>query len=181
MTSTKPIAVIQGGTGSLIQGLLGQFVERHRATWRLAGVIETGHIEDACRTAVLHTIGDGRTFKLFQDLGSASQSCAMRADALVKACQHVCDHVAEGCDLVILSKFAKLEAEERSGLMAAVAAAMEANIPLLTSVAPKFDGAWARFAAPFFVTLPPDMPAIDDWWTAVRARRTSNDAPLYAA
>ena len=181
MTNTKPIAVIQGGSGGLIQRLLGQFVEHHRATWRLAGVIETGHVEDAGRKAMLNTIGDGRTFNLFQDLGSASQSCAMRADALVKACQHVCDHIAQGCDLVILSKFAKLEAEEGSGLTAAIAAAMEADIPLLTSVPPKFDGAWARFATPFFVTLPPDMAAIDQWWAAVCARRGTNDAPLYAA
>ena len=167
MPHIKPIAIVQGGSGRLVQRLFGEFIDREREKWRLAGVIERGHVDDACRKAVLQHIGDGRTYSLFQDLGPASQACAMRTDALVRACQHVCDHVADGCDLVLLSKFGKLEAEERSGLTAAFAAAMEADVPVLTSVAPKFGDAWERFAAPYFMTLPPEMDAITDWWKAV--------------
>lgn len=181
MAPIKPIAIIQGDSGGAVQRLLAQFVDRQRSAWRLAGVIETGHVEDACRTAVLNNIGNGRTYRLFQDLGSASQSCAMRADALVRACQHVCEDMAKGCDLVLLNKFGKLEAEERSGMMAAFAAAMEADIPVLTSVAPKFDAAWERFAAPYFTTVPPDMHAITGWWEAICARRRASPESCYAA
>jgi hypothetical protein len=33
-------------------------------------------------------------------------------------------------------------------------------------VAPKFDEAWSNFAAPLFVKLPPNLPAIQAWWRA---------------
>jgi hypothetical protein len=53
--------------------------------------------------------------------------------------------------------------------MSAFVEAVEAQVPLLTSVSPAFQGAWERFAAPLFVTLPAEPETIDGWWRAVRA------------
>jgi hypothetical protein len=94
------------------------------------------------------------------------------AGALLAA-QAVERDITTGCDLVILSKFGKLEAS-RQGLVAAFTAAMEAGLPILTSVSPAFAQAWADFAAPLFDVLPADPNQIDAWrWimlddTAVR-------------
>ena len=52
--------------------------------------------------------------------------------------------------------------------MDAFAAAIEAHVPVLTSVSPAFEAAWAKFAAPLFVTLPADPIKVDAWWQAVR-------------
>ena len=77
----------------------------------------------------------------------------------------------------MLSKFGKLEAE-RSGLSAAFAAGVEARIPILTSVAPKFDAQWRTFASPLFEMLPPQMAAIEAWWRrAVTERRLDLPPP----
>jgi hypothetical protein len=76
--------------------------------------------------------------------------------------------IERGCDLVVLSKFGKVEAE-RSGLAPALARAMELGVPVLTSVAPKFSDAWDRFAAPYYVIVPPDLAAVEGWWRAVHA------------
>jgi hypothetical protein len=57
--------------------------------------------------------------------------------------------------LDLLSKFGKLEAI-REGLTDAFGAAIRAEVPVLTSVSPAFEKAWAQFASPLFVTLPAD-------------------------
>jgi hypothetical protein len=69
---------------------------------------------------------------------------------------------------VVLNRFAKLEAG-RGGLTSAFAAAVEAGLPVLTSVSPAFQGAWEQFAAPLFVMLPAEPEMVDAWWRAVRA------------
>ena len=87
----------------------------------------------------------------------------MDASGVLSACQAVERDIATGCDLVVLSKFGKVEAE-RSGLAAAFSAAIAAGAPILTSVSPKFNAAWEQFAAPFYVVLPPDLAEIERWW-----------------
>ena len=100
---------------------------------------------------------------LFQELGRGSSACSVDACSVVSACEAVCGDIAAGCDLVVLSKFGRLEAE-RSGLSDAFAAGLAGGVPILTSVAPKFDPAWSAFAAPLFVMLPPRLEAVEAWW-----------------
>ena len=73
--------------------------------------------------------------------------------------------IAEGCDLAILSKFGKFEAENGSGLLPAFSDAIDAGAAVLTSVAPKFMTAWDHFAAGYYVVIPGEPQAIDAWWT----------------
>ncbi len=103
-----------------------------------------------------------------RDLGPGAVACRLDASGVVSAAEAVQQGIAAGCDLVILNKFGKIEAE-RSGLAPAFASAIEAGVPILTSVSPKFTEAWERFAAPLYVIVPPDADALDDWWLGVRA------------
>jgi len=130
---------------------------------RIAGLIECGNCE-AATDGYLFNIADGRRFRLFQELGAGSVACSLDAASVIEASERVRADIALGCDLVVLSKFGKLEAENRSGLIPTFIAAMEAGIPILTSVSPKYANAWSEFAAPMFVTLPPDIAALDAWW-----------------
>jgi hypothetical protein len=63
---------------------------------------------------------------------------------------------------VVLSKFGKLEAGG-SGLFGAFKAALEAQIPLLTSVSPAFEKQWEQFAGRSYVVLPADLDRISVW------------------
>jgi hypothetical protein len=174
--SAKPIAVVQGAASAAIQQLLREFAGRVPA--RVVGLVE-----DACSTdgtcggpGRLLGLSDGRSYPLFQDLGEGSASCGLDAEGVISAGEAMRRDIARGCDLVVLSKFGKLEAENRAGLIPAFGAAIEAGVPVLTAVSPKFAAAWEAFAAPFYCVLPAEAEALDAWWAAVRT-----DAPaLYA-
>lgn len=177
--SRQPIAVVQGAESEAIQSL---FVDVLNAPWRparVAGVIEAmgsaqGDEPAVCGLEVLCSITDGREFPLFQDLGAGSTACALDSSGVAEACAAVCRDIAAGCDLVILSKFAKLEAENGSGLIAAFAAALEAGVPILTAVSPGRREQWDAFAAPYYELLPADLDAIASWWAAQSAAAASS-------
>ncbi|HEX7872670.1 MAG TPA: DUF2478 domain-containing protein [Sphingobium sp.] len=161
-----PIAVVQGASGEAIQALFAHFVARWSQKVRIAGLIEEP--EGGAPDGSLRAIADGSRYRLFQDLGEGAASCGLDPAELVRAGEAVRHHVASGCDLLILSKFGKLEAENRAGLIPAFAEAVERQVPILTSVAPRHASAWAQFADPLSVILPADMDAVEAWWLAAR-------------
>jgi hypothetical protein len=92
-------------------------------------------------------------------------SCHLDARGVDAACAAVLPRIAAS-DLVVLSKFGKLEAMGR-GLFAAFEAARAAGRPVLTTVSPKHDEAWRNFA-PDAIALPAEADALRDWWRAQR-------------
>ncbi|HEX7854284.1 MAG TPA: DUF2478 domain-containing protein [Sphingobium sp.] len=162
------IAVVQGATGEAIQALFARFVDRWATRARIVGLIEEPSATGD--DSQLRSLADDSRYRLFQDLGAGSAACGLDTGELVRAGEAVRGDVVAGCDLVILSKFGKLEAENRSGLIAAFSAAVEMQVPIVTSVAPRHADAWARFADPLSVILPADMQALEDWWMAVAPR-----------
>ena len=170
----QAVAAVEGMPSSSVQDLFRSFVARWRSFARIAGVIEESHIltDRACSAGQLRSIGDDSSYPIFQDLGSSSAVCHLDAAGAVSACESVRQDIAAGCDLVLLSKFGKLEAGG-NGLAPAFIAAIEAGIPVLTSVSPAFQAAWAKFARRF-VALPADVDKIDNWWRLASARTTAN-------
>jgi hypothetical protein len=77
--------------------------------------------------------------------------------------------IEAGCDLVLLNKFGKLETAG-GGLASAFRAAIDAGLPLLTSVSPTHDEAWRRFVDQEYAVLPADPAAIDLWRQAVQTK-----------
>lgn len=169
-SSTRPIAIVQGAESAAIQQIFADFAARLQRTARVVGVVEDACSADgrACGPGMLRSIADGRAYRLFQDLGAGASSCALDPGGVVEAGEAVRHGIAGGCDLVVLSKFGKLEAENGSGLIPAFAAAIEAGVPVLTSVSPKHAAAWSAFADPLFTRLPADAGAIERWWQDVR-------------
>lgn len=163
----SPIAAVQGAPSAVIQELLWDFVASLRPRVPVAGVLEKRRNDRDRSTAWLYSLADERRYAIFQNLGANSRACALDGASVVAACEAVRRDIGAGCDLVVLSKFGRLEAQ-RTGLSAAFAAALEAQAPILTSVTSKFEAEWSAFAAPLFVMLPPEESAIRRWWDSVR-------------
>ena len=159
---------MQGGSRTAVQEMFGAFAARWQSSCRIAGVIAHDHgLDDrTCSAGYLRSLADGRLFRIFQDLGPQSTACHLDAVGVTSASEAVIRDIADGCDLVLLSKFGKLEAA-RGGLAPAFAAAIAADVPVLTAVSPMFQDKWAQFAAPLFTALPADAAAIDEWWRDV--------------
>lgn len=164
--SAHPIAALHGAESAEIQRLLAQCAELWRERVKVVGVIEVPQDCSACMPGRLLNLADGSLRPIFQDLGPGAAGCLLDAGALVAAGERVRRDIAAGCDFVILSKFGKLEAEEGSGFRAAFSDAIEAGVPVLTSVSPRFMAAWEGFAAPFFEMLPAGDPGALAHWCA---------------
>jgi hypothetical protein len=162
------IAAVRNVPNEIVQDMFQTLVDRWRRSARIAGVIAEGHglSGRACNAGFLKHIGTDERFPIFQDLGPGSMACHLEGAGALTAAQAIQQDIAAGCDLVVLSKFGRLEAGGK-GLRDAFVSAMEARVPVLTSVSTAFEEAWTRFAGPSAVLLPADTIAIDTWWQAV--------------
>ena len=167
-TSVKRIAVVQGVPSAAIQEMFHTLVDRWQPTVRIAGVVAEDHglPDRKCRAGYLRSIVSGALYPIFQDLGPGAEACHLKEEGALAAAAAVEKDIVAGCDLVLLSKFGKLEAAGR-GLSEAFTAALAADLPLLTSVSPAFEAAWRGFAAPRFEILPADVDPIENWWCTI--------------
>jgi Protein of unknown function (DUF2478) len=166
------IAVVQGAPSALVQDLFHALVARWQPSLRLAGVIAENHDLPGrgCAAGYLRSLADGDRYAIFQDLGQGSQTCHLAGDGALAAAAAVRRDIENGCDLVVLSKFGKLEAGG-GGLRDAFGAAFEAGLPILTSVSPAHIAAWNAFAAPLYRPLPADAESIEAWKQGVVGTR----------
>ena len=169
MESVSKIAVVQNAPGLDVEHLFRTLTDRWRRSLRLAGVVAEDHglADRACRAGFLRSLASDERFPMFQDLGPHSTACHLDGAGVTMAAEAVRSDIARGCDLVVLSKFGKLEAAG-GGLRAAFDAAIEAGLPVLTSVGNSFLSAWEAFAAPLFVVLPADLAKLEQWRQDVR-------------
>ena len=170
----KTIAAVQGASNLVIQTLLTDFVARwSRRGARIVGVVE-GRDETMRRPHEANFLRDvvtGKTYPIYQNLGDGSVSCRLDAAGVIDACEAVRRRILGGCDLVVLSKFGKLEAA-RSGLTDAFATAVENDTPILTAVSPTFASEWRAFSGPLADFAPPSAAALDGWWGAIAGSRS---------
>ncbi|MFZ3350944.1 MAG: DUF2478 domain-containing protein [Xanthobacteraceae bacterium] len=165
----QTIAVIRGASSAEVQDLFRTLVERWRPAFRLAGLIAESHglADRTCSAGFLRNVTGGERFSIFADLGPGSTECHLDGKGALRAADAVARDIAAGCDLVILSKFGKLEADGR-GLFGAFSAALDAHIPLLTSLSPACQTQWEKLAGRSYVVLPSELDRIRAWWRAVR-------------
>lgn len=169
LSSAPRIGVLHGAPGPVLQQFMWDCATRWRAAGaRVHGVLERhdgsgAHTSDA---VTLVDLASGAEFPVFQDLGGESTACHLDPSGIVAACAAICRTLEGGADLLILSKFGKLEAE-RSGLIDAFGAAIARGVPVLTAVAPAYRDAWAAFSAPLAADVALDPGAVDAWWVTV--------------
>src|SRR6185437_12561878 len=175
-TSVKRIAVVQGAPSAAVQEMFHALVERWRPTVRIAGVVAEDHglPDRKCRAEYLRSIVSGTLYPIFQDFGPGAEACHLKEEGALAAAAAVEKDIVAGCDLVLLSKFGKLEAAGQ-GLTEAFIAALVADLPLLTSVSPAFEAAWTEFAAPLFEILPAEAEPIETWCCAVQSETAAHE------
>ncbi len=161
------IAAIVGVAGSTRQTLLADFVEKRREQGlRVAGIIEVAQDAEggACGALSVLDLTTGARISISQNLGSGSTACNLDPGGLVEACAAAQRAIAAGADLVVLSKFGKVEAA-RGGLCDAFGAAIEAELPIVTTVSPVMRGDWARFAGALSADVAASADALEQWWS----------------
>lgn len=165
------IAVVRGAFGAQVQNVFRAVAARWRHSVRLTGLVAEDHglADRACSAGFLRSVASGERFSIFQDLGPHATACHLDGTGALEAADAVQRDIEAGCDLVLLSKFGKFEADGR-GLFGAFQATLNAHIPLLTSVSTTFEEPWKRLVRQSFAIVPADLDKIDAWWQAVHGR-----------
>ncbi|MBN9541717.1 MAG: DUF2478 domain-containing protein, partial [Alphaproteobacteria bacterium] len=106
----RKIAVVQGAPSALVQELFRSLTAHWRSTANLAGVLAEDHglPDRACSAGYLRSLRDDAMYPIFQDLGAGSTTCHLAGSDALAAAAAVRRDIAQGCDLVVLSKFGKL-------------------------------------------------------------------------
>jgi nucleoside-triphosphatase THEP1 len=165
------IAAILGRDSTAAQSLLAALVARWQAAGtKVVGVIDEGHgIPDrTCRAGTLRDIVSGKRFPIFFETAPSDTSCLIDVPGVEAAAEALLPQISAS-DLVVLSKFGKVEATGR-GLSAVFEAAIASEKPVLTAVSQKHRDAWQAFA-PGATVLAPDEAAIEAWWRSATNRR----------
>jgi nucleoside-triphosphatase THEP1 len=164
------VAAIAGDDGTPTQALLSEAVAAWRADGvKVGGVIaETHGIPDrTCGAGLLRDIATGQPYRIYFDTAPNNTSCHLDASGVEAAGSGLLKQL-EDSDIVVLSKFGKLEAMHQ-GLASVFEAARAAGKPILTTVSEKQRAAWRAYA-PDAATLPPDADALQAWWQSVQRR-----------
>jgi len=156
------VGYLQGGHRTDIQSALWAFAqELITSGHRVAGMVERPAALK--RDSLLADVAGSTATCIFQDLGPDAQSCSLDAAVLTQASGLVEAAITEATELLILSKFGKMESEG-GGFRAAIAKALLMGIPVLTSVNPAFDQDWRAFTGGIATPLTPDADALHAWW-----------------
>jgi len=147
--------------------------------WRQSGVNVVGVLAEdnetagECSAAFLRDIASERRFRVNLDVPPAGAICHLDPEGMDEAGQSLLAQIA-AADIVVLSKFGKLETMKR-GLWAAFAAAVAAHKPLLTTVSTKHRPQWSAFA-PDAAWANGDLASLERWRLALQPRATAGAA-----
>lgn len=159
---------LHGASSDDVRTILTAFVRERKAEGRrVVGVFEErSDTGSGCAAGVLRNIASGELFRMSLDEAPDDTSCTLDASGLAAAGEAVLRDMAAGYDVVVLSKFGKVEAGG-GGLFAAFAAAIAARAPLLTTVGDHHVDAWLRLAAPTTAVAAPEKESIEGWWRSI--------------
>ena len=169
MPAGELIAAVASTSRPATEALLGAVAARISASGAVVvGLLAETPLEaGTCGAGILRNITSAQSFSIRLREPSSRTSCLLDAAGVVAAGRDVLDRIAKS-DLVVLSKFGKLEASG-SGLLAAFETAVRLRKPILTSVSDKHRAAWKAFA-PHAADLPSDETALCDWCRIATAR-----------
>ena len=166
----RPGAVIHGPGSLAVDELLDRFAaELQRRGFRVGGVVQRnyGPADDCADRMELVDVATGQAFGISQQLGRESQSCRVDPTGVAEASQVVRRAIEERADLLVVNKFAGLEAHGK-GLADELLSGIAEGIPVLTSVGSRYLNEWQTFTGGFCAWLAPDEDALWRWWGAHR-------------
>jgi hypothetical protein len=108
----------------------------------------------------------GDVVPLVGDLPACTAGCRLDARRLAGVAMRVTGAIAGGSDLVIISRFGRMEAAG-GGLAGLITCAVNAGIPVLIAVPEHRFAALVKFADGMNVRLACRRDALDRWWRSV--------------
>lgn len=169
MPNLNNIAVIANLDNLNSQALLSEAVN----SWRKAGIkvvgvlAENNNGETLCSAGFMRDIASGKEFSMQLDVPPTNTTCHLDSTGVENAGTNLLGQIPLA-DVVVLSKFGKLEAAH-GGLWPVFQAAITAGKPLLTTVSPKHNEAW-NIVAPAATWLAGDQRSIAQWWRTAQAQ-----------
>ncbi len=139
---------------------------------RLAGAVQVNDPPGSGRPRqmALRLLPDGPEVPISQCRGAAAAGCRLDPAGLALAVARVEARLAAGgVDVLVVNKFGRREAEAGGGFRDAVAAALEAGVPVLLGLPEAYARAFAVFAGDLAEHLPPDPAAACAWALAACA------------
>jgi nucleoside-triphosphatase THEP1 len=163
------IATVIGPDSQAVQSLFeSQVKEWCSEGVRVVGLVAEAHAlpDRSCAAGFLRDIASEARFAIYLETPPSHTSCHLDGSGVDAACVALLGQI-EASDVVILSKFGKLEGLG-GGLRPAFETAAAAGKPILTTVSEKHRAAWAEFTGG--TTLIADnLPAIHAWWAGLNA------------
>lgn len=169
----RPAAVAHGLGALPVDALLEDFAaEVARRGFSVGGVVQrnVGDIDECDHTMLLVDVATGAIYDITQRLGAGSDACRVNPAEVAAAGSSVRDALTRNVDLIVVNKFAGLEAGGE-GLSDELLAAMAAGIPVLTAVSGRFLNEWRAFTGGMADLLSPDPAALWRWWGPHRLYR----------
>lgn len=134
---------------------------------RLGGIYQqTSIAADGGKQMAVIDIASGRKVAISQDLGPGSESCCLDPSGLAEASALLRREIDRRVDLLIISKFAGLEAEGR-GLAPDLFHAITCGLPVLTLLSDRYLADWRTLCGDIGDRLPPTEEAVLRWVDAL--------------
>lgn len=131
---------------------------------RLCGTVQINSNCDADRPCDMdvQVLPDGPVIRISQTLGPGARGCRLDPAALEQAVAESERRLDAGCDLVIVNKFGKHEAEGR-GFRGLIAEALSLDVPVLVGVNSLNVPQLEAFCAGVAVPIAAEAEALDTW------------------
>jgi len=174
-SSSQSIAAVHYSKGFDIDALL---VEACRALaesgLRLGGLLQIseGGVGGCATSVHLYDLQTRSAFDIWEDRGACARGCRLDEAGLDAAAAVLDRAIADGVDMLIINRFGRAESLGR-GLLPYFAQAVEDRIPVLTSVRPPYDEAWAEFHGSFGTDLPCNKEKVLDWALSIAYRNAN--------
>ena len=162
---TNPIGAIIFKRGFDIDKLLVDISRKAAKTGILVGglVQETcGGIGGCAQSVQVVDIRSGEKFNIWEDRGPCARGCRLNEHGLSISEKILDQAIRDKVDLLIINRFGRAESLGR-GLVGSFVQAMEANIPLLTSVREPYVEAWHEFHGCLADNLQSNRTQIENW------------------
>ena len=166
----KPLAAVRFEPHDVVDDLLERFAKQLASSGkRVSGVLQFRGVatgECHCADMDLQTIGSNRWFRISQSLGSGSRGCRLDPGALADCAAFLEQEIQNGCDLLILNRFGKGEADGR-GFRDLISSAASRQMPVLVALRDIYSNAWYEFCGDYACELACREDELMAWFRSV--------------
>ncbi|MHC8492189.1 DUF2478 domain-containing protein [Thalassospira sp. SM2505] len=145
-----------------IDDVLGEIAASIDAN-RIAGYVQKRRKDRDCGTLVyVRNLRSGAEMPITKNRGAMAKGCKLDGDALSSLSEQLERDVETRCDLLIVARFGRSEADGR-GLRDVISRALDLDIPVLVGVRDEYAPAWEEFHGGIADDLPLDATTIRNW------------------